>query len=194
MSESKTKAFIAVDIPQDIKSKIVEVSKSLDSGSIKLVGLEQLHITLFFLGYVDAEQLEAVKRILSSVRASGFAIDLNGMGTFDARNPRVVFVNITQGAEELKALYSSLYNSISALHIKLEEREFTPHVTIARVKKFTSKETGAVTALIKSHSNYDFGSFLCTSMTLKESVPAHGLQGPLYRSLYVKSLPAVEPV
>lgn len=90
MQGSKTRAFIAIDIPLNIRSKIAEISKALDSSGIKTVGPEQLHITMFFLGYVDAEQLEAVKGAISRIRARSFAVDLNGIGTFDAGHPRVV--------------------------------------------------------------------------------------------------------
>jgi 2'-5' RNA ligase len=188
MQESKTRAFIAIDIPEAIKSKITEISKGLNSGGIRMVGPEQLHITMFFLGYVDAGQLEAVKGALSKVHASSFAVDLNGIGTFDARNPRVVFVNITKGSEELRGVYASLFDDISALRIRMDERGFTPHITIARLKSFTSKETGTVKALAERYSSYDFGSFLCTSIKLKQSVLTR--EGPVYTDLFVKELNA----
>jgi 2'-5' RNA ligase len=188
MQESKTRAFIAVDIPEDIKSRITEISKGLDSSGIRTVGPEQLHITMFFLGYVDARQLEAVKGALSKMHARSFAVDLNGIGTFDVRNPRVVFVSITKGSEELSAMYAGLFDDISALRIRMDERGFTPHITIARLKSFTGKETNAVKALTEEYSSYDFGSFLCTSIKLKQSVLTR--EGPVYTDLFVKELTA----
>jgi 2'-5' RNA ligase len=188
MQESKTRAFIAIDLPQDIRSRIAEISKSLDSSGIKVVGPEQLHITMFFLGYVDAGQLEAVKLAISDVSMRSFSVDLKGIGTFDARSPRVVFVDIAEGSEGLKEIYAHLFEGISALRIKTDEREFTPHITIARLKRFTSRETGAVNALVEKYPDYDFGAFLCTSIKLKKSVLARS--GPEYTDIFVKELTA----
>ncbi len=186
MQESKTRAFIAIDIPQDIKSKILEALKKLDKSRIKAVGPEQLHITMFFLGYVDPSQLDGVKRVLSSMDKRSFTIGLNGIGTFDQRNPHVVFVNITTGSKELKGVYASLSDDLSALRIGIEEREFTPHVTVMRLNSYSRMEISAVSALIKEYSGYDFGSFLCTKIKLKQSVLTD--KGPVYTDLFVKEL------
>ena len=146
MQESKIRAFIAIDIPADIKSKIIELSKGLNSSGIKPVGPEQLHITLFFLGYVDAEQIASVKLALSKMQVRSFSVDLNGIGTFDPRNPRIVFINIAKGSEELKKIYADLSGDISALRIRMDERAFAPHITIARLKRSAGEEVRAVNA------------------------------------------------
>ena len=183
MQEPKTRAFIAVDIPSEIKAGIADASKELSSEGIKAVGNEQLHITLFFLGYLDEKQLEETKKALDRIQERQFGIDLKGIGTF---GNRVVFVNITKGAEELNAVYSGLFEAIAALGARMERREFAPHLTIARLKRFTKKETGIVKALVKKYPDRDFGSFVCTSIKLKQS--ALSREGPAYTDLFVKEL------
>lgn len=188
MQESKTRAFIAIDLPEDIKSRIMSASKEIESDEIKTVGPEQLHITMFFLGYLDAAQLEAVKAVMSKIQMRSFTVDLRGIGTFDPRSPRVVFVNIMKGSEELKEIYASLFDGISSLHIRMDEREFAPHITIARLKRFSSKETGAVKALTERYSDHEFGSFVCRSIKLKQSVLSR--EGASYADLLVKEFNA----
>jgi len=147
-----------------------------------------LHITMFFLGYLDLGQVEGVKALLSRLSVRRFPVSLGGVGTFDADRPRVVFVNITKGAKELEDIYARLSGGISALRIRMDERGFAPHLTIARVKGFSGREADAVKAFMSEFEGHDFGSFACCSIRLKSSVLTRA--GPKYADLFVKELPA----
>ena len=59
--------FVAVDIPENIKEKIVELQKNIGEkfADIKFVEEENLHYTIKFLGEVEEQKIEEVKNILS---------------------------------------------------------------------------------------------------------------------------------
>lgn len=126
--------------------------------------------------------------MLSGLEAKSFEVSLNGIGTFDLSRPRVLFVNIVKGYEALRQIYSDLFGDIAALNIKMEEREFSPHVTVARLKGFGAKEMDSARKAVEEHSHQDFGSFLCSSIKLKQSVLTD--RGPVYTDLFTKELSA----
>lgn len=190
MSEQneKTRAFIAVDLPEEIKSKILETSSTLDPVALRAVGSDQLHITLFFLDNVDGRQIDGVKSALSKLDERRFEVSLGGVGTFDISRPRVLFANVTKGYENLLGVYSRLFGDLEVLRIKMEDREFSPHVTIARLKHAGPKEIGAARKAVEDFARKEFGGFVCSSIKLKRSELTS--KGPIYTDLFVKELTA----
>jgi 2'-5' RNA ligase len=180
-----TRAFIAVDIPSGIKDSIINVAKRIGADGIKAVGIEQIHITLFFLGYMSLGQIEEVKGILSRLSYGRFGVSLCGVGSFSAERPRVIFARINNGAKELNDIYELLSPMLSKV-AKLEERGFSPHVTLARLKRFDRSTIEAANSFISRYKNEDFGDFLCSEVRLKRSVLTS--EGAVHSDIYVKGL------
>jgi 2'-5' RNA ligase len=132
------RTFIAVNLPDEIKKNVAEATASLkkiDSG-IKWVEPENLHLTLKFLGWVEDKRLPEVVEIAGKVIASSFKLKLAGVGSFpEGKSPRVLWVDIIEGAAELKPLADRLEKDYSSAGFRAEEREFSPHLTIGRVKE-----------------------------------------------------------
>ena len=98
---------------------------------------EQLHITLKFLGYVEAERLPELEQTLSAEAHASHPIKTCWAGLHAFASPsraRVVIARLSDPRAELLALYTRLEASLSSLGFPLEERAFTPHVTIARLE------------------------------------------------------------
>lgn len=131
------RTFIAVNLPDEIKKKVAETTaglKKIDSG-VKWVEPQNLHLTLKFLGWVEDTRLPEVVQITGKVSSPSFKLKLAGAGGFPrGKNPRVLWVDIKEGAEELKALANRLEEDFSSAGFRAEEREFSPHLTIGRVK------------------------------------------------------------
>src|SRR3989304_3804252 len=88
----KLRAFVAVEIDQGIKKRLVdlqEVLKGVECG-VKWVEVENIHITLKFLGYIDEANLSAVKDIvkIAITGVSPFCIEFKGVGAFPSRERR----------------------------------------------------------------------------------------------------------
>lgn len=185
MQNALVRAFIAVDIPMSIKERVIAAEKELGTDGFRLVGADQMHVTLAFLGNISEKQVESAKMVVSGVTHSKFNISFVGAGTFDVKRPRVVFAEITKGADGLIELYGIMREGLSKI-TRLEERWFSPHVTIARLKRFDRTTAAQAVDFINKYKDYDFGSFECDAVRLKSSVLSQA--APVHADLLVKEL------
>jgi len=178
------RAFIAIDIPNSIKESIYEVSKNLSTAGIVVVKPEAMHITLQFLGEIDDTTEGRVEEALGSIEYKSFGISLHGIGYFSPGFIRVLFVEVKEGREELNELYSMISSALKLRSIRFDSTEYTPHLTIARVKYVKDKHM--LTEFAEKYAAHDFGSFRPEAVKLKKSVLGSG--GPVYSDVYSKSL------
>jgi len=135
--------FVAVDLSDEAKralSGLLSRLKGLDSG-VRWVAPENLHVTLKFLGNVEEGKVEAIRGALSGALSGfkPFAIRLKGLGAFpSAKRPRVVWMGVEEGNEELSALARAVEVALERLGFPREGREFVAHVTLGRVKSRAS--------------------------------------------------------
>ena len=130
------RAFISVDLPR--LELLVALTEELrgTGASLKLVDPDQVHLTLKFLG--DTEEA-LVPRIVEAMRASAagvapFTVRIAGTGAFpNLRRMNVLWVGMS-GAEPLVQIARGLGAGVEPLGYPREGRDFSPHVTIARVK------------------------------------------------------------
>jgi RNA 2',3'-cyclic 3'-phosphodiesterase len=136
----RLRTFIAVDVNKAIRDRAVALQASLAraGAEVKWVEPENFHVTLLFLGEVDNRDVIDVCRAVADVceRHEPFSLTVETVGCFpNARRPRVVWVGITDGAEELGALHDALEPPLLDLGCyRREERRYTPHFTIGRVQ------------------------------------------------------------
>lgn len=173
---------MAVDLEDPaIVSKIAAVQEQLEASGakLKLVELENLHLTLRFIGEIPRELVEKVIEALRSVEFSPFTIRFVGLGAFpNPRRPRVIWVGVEEGAKELSELSAKVNSGIAKLKLPKQEEEFTPHLTIARVKS----GVGSLPRLIEENANVEFGSMLVDRFRLKKSTLTS--RGPIYETLF----------
>jgi 2'-5' RNA ligase len=126
--------FVALDIPESIRSRITTFMDGLRNFApdARWVSPESLHVTLKFIGEFPEHRLEELKKALASVGGHSFDVSFRSAGFFTPRSPRVFWTGIEAGYE-LKALASSVEAALVPLGIAKEERDFTPHLTLARM-------------------------------------------------------------
>lgn len=165
--------FIAVDIPPEIKKRIGEAQKDLpEEGGLKKVGLPLMHITLKFLGEVNPKMLGRVDNALREVKFAPFRVKVRGVGAFPNENYiRVVWAGCE--GPELEELARQVNEKLGGMFPK---EEFTPHLTIARVKRKL-----ALGDYLKKYAEKDFGEFVVREFYLVESVL--GREGPKYTAI-----------
>ena len=94
-----------------------------------------LHLTVRFLGHVDAALAEAVADRLEDAHLTGFDLQLGDVGAFKrGRLARVVWVGLLRGAESLAALASRVEGECTAAGLDPETRKFNAHLTLARAR------------------------------------------------------------
>ena len=126
--------FIGIDLDDEIRGKIARFLEGVSpfAPEARWVRPESLHITLKFIGEQKTAQVEAITQKLRGVESGPFKIRLSGYGFFPtAKSPRVFWIGIHAGAE-LAKLAGDVDAATATLGIPREEREFSPHLTLAR--------------------------------------------------------------
>lgn len=137
---SRTRCFIGVEIGEEIRRKAAALQQKLAStgAQVKWVSPESMHITLLFLGEVDDRDLPAVCKAIEKCakREPAFPMRVSGVGAFPTiRRPKVIWGGITDGVAPLRRLYESLEAKLLELNLfRREERGYTPHLTVGRVR------------------------------------------------------------
>lgn len=95
-----------------------------------------LHLTLRFIGETDAALGEKIQTVLGrSIALPPFPLTIEGTGTFPPkRPPRVIWAGITGGLESLRAVEREVGTRLDPLVSAADDRDYHPHVTLARVK------------------------------------------------------------
>lgn len=121
--------FIALVPPSSIQSAIyTDYSRQLNAEWFKIVPEKNLHLTLFFLGYVGEEKLREIRHQLRELEARP-SIHA-GVGAPGMFHNRVVWVGIREGADAIRQLVQEMAGMLG-----LEAGSFHPHLTIARFRK-----------------------------------------------------------
>ncbi|HSL46610.1 MAG TPA: RNA 2',3'-cyclic phosphodiesterase [Anaerolineales bacterium] len=143
---SLLRAFIAVEIPAQIRQAVYKTTAGLrdEIGPlVRWVPMENMHLTLKFLGDVSPSNVDMLSQIISAEADlfPCFDLHLRGLGSFpNLKRPRVIYIGI-QAPAALETLYRGIESASRRLGYESEERGFSPHLTIGRVKQnVTSSE------------------------------------------------------
>ncbi len=137
----KIRTFIAVPLPENLIEEIGKLIEHLSrsAAAVKWVKPQSVHLTLKFLGNLTPEELEKVFQSLDTLfeqEHHRFVIRSGSGGVFPSvRKPRVLWVGL-QGKEMnlLHQLQQQIEDVLEAVGFPKEERTFSPHLTIGRVK------------------------------------------------------------
>lgn len=148
------RTFIAVEIPESIKSRIELLQEPLRQIEAKVSWTKpsNVHLTLKFLGDVEASRIERVSRAIERAARgiAPFKVEIGGTGCFPSpRSPRVLWVGLPEVPEALKLLYSNIETELDRGGFPREKRRFSPHLTIGRIRAQNNAATVAE-ALIAS--------------------------------------------
>jgi len=135
------RVFVAINLPEEIKEKLLKFQETFSELPAKWIKKESLHLTLVFLGYLKDFHLEKVKEIVKKLGEgfSPFFVSLKRVcyGPSRISPPRLVWVELEKN-ENLENLVKKLQEKLKENKIPfvVEEREFLPHITLARIKKW----------------------------------------------------------
>ena len=172
------RTFIAIDIPEEIKEKIIGIQKQLPEFKGKLTEFENLHLTLKFLGEISKEKIEKVKEKLGEIRFNPFETEIDSLGIFDNRKSNkyeqslIVWLHM-KNCDELQKQIDSKLERLFA-----KEKRFMSHLTIARVKSVENKKefTEKLYKINIPKMNFYINNFI-----LKESVLTP--KGSIYKDI-----------
>ena len=141
----KVRSFIAINLNPEIKEYLISLQDNLNVPETKIKWVEKnnLHLTMKFLGYISLEQMELIKSELKEIanRYNPFIIKLSSnIGIFPTyKMPRIIWVGIKEGVNQLEELYNSMETMLCKKGFSRENKDFSGHITIGRVKFIRDK-------------------------------------------------------
>lgn len=157
------RAFIAIELPSELTEALRGLQALFSDGGLKnkeisWVKPENIHLTVKFLGDVEERRIPdifaALEKAADGIRP--FTLRAAGVGTFPKGTaPRVLWVGIN-GCPELKKLHSGIEEALKALGFPEEERDFSPHLTLCRIKTPPAGRALMAAQNIRPDINMDF--------------------------------------
>ena len=140
------RTFIAIEIPNEIKTEMARAQEQLRRSAAVDAGWtrpEGIHLTLKFLGEVPEAKISEIMSALTNVAAGtgSFRLELSGVGTFpNPGNARVVWIGIAGAIDRLLKLQTMVEEAMIGLRFEREDKKFTPHLTLGRIKFIRSRD------------------------------------------------------
>jgi 2'-5' RNA ligase len=162
--------FTGISLPAEASSRIARVIDELKSAArVNWSPVENLHITLKFIGSWPEERLEDLRAALADVRATAFRVRIAQLDYFpNSQRPHSLFAGVEAGAELAKLA--------AALGAGTEDSPYRPHVTLARIKD--QSQVRGLQARVAELAGLEFGEFEVRAFHLYES--RTGPRGSVY--------------
>ena len=157
--------FVGLSIPRSVAEGIFLIQAGVPGARWQT--REQLHLTLRFIGEVDGRDGNAIDEMLSAISAPTFTLELRGVGEFGGKNPHAIWAGVRDAAP-LKHLNRKIENAIQRIGLPADERKFTPHVTLARLRGSPRERVIDYLAdhALYASSAFDVNEFILYSSTL----------------------------
>lgn len=170
--------FVALEIPEAVRENLAaaqsqlqkKLQKNLQAAGTELrwVRPKNFHVTLKFIGQASREELAAIMEELRGVRPEGAVkAAVRGLGYASHAKRGGVLWATMEAPNFMKMLAGQIDRRLARLGIPAEEREFLPHLTLARCKQ--SGAMPAIRAAVREYDGHDFGSMLWEEFRLMES-------------------------
>ena len=177
------RSFFAFDITDEgVIRRLAEVQNMLANtgADLKLVKPQNIHLTVRFLGNISPLMVDTLHEEMKQIPFSPFEIELRGLGAFPRlTHPRVVWAGIRKGANTLANIFRQLEPRLRGLGFKPDNKGFSPHLTIARVR--TGRHKAQLIKLVQELEDSDFGAVKAECLRLKKSDLTP--RGPIYTTL-----------
>ncbi len=159
-----SRLFIALDLPEQIKNEIKRICFGLPG--VRWVAIDQLHLTMRFIGEVDDSMFYNIRAGLSRVKFPELTLTLKGCGFFPPRKkPRVLWIGISVN-DEIFQLRHKIEKIVRETGLEPERRKFSPHITLARLQSPSLKK---VQNFLAANSMYRSQPFIVDHFSLYSS-------------------------
>ncbi len=200
MPPQTLRAFIAIEFSPALREQfaaiIAALSRATPNRAVSWVKADNIHLTLKFLGDIPQTHIAPIGVALKEAASpfDPFSFSVSGLGCFpNLKRPRVLWAGIDPaGAKSLIELQAAVEQQLAALPYPPEERAFSPHITLGRVRREARPEDAVKAGeAVRAQSKVELGSELVNAVTLMKSDLRSG--GPVYTPLFTAALGRATP-
>ena len=170
------RSFIAIELPDEVKETVALIIKRLRPAQhryVKWVAPGGTHMTIKFLGNIYSSQIPQITGIMKTAasKVPPLELRLGGLGMFpNEQRPRVIWVALEGNTEPLAAMQREIEQALAPLGFTPENRAFTPHLTLGRVRDNASPEERKEIGNIVKEKKIDYeASFTLRELSLMKS-------------------------
>ena len=166
--------FVAIDLSEAVLEALAGLQESirqkaaLGKGEATWVRPGAMHLTIKFIGEVEDEAADSICEAVAqgTKRHQKITIGVKKVGTF-GRPAKVLWVGAGDGNEALLALQKDIEDELAKIGVPIEERNFSGHLTLCRIKSFrAAKRLGEVA---KKYAETEIGQFEADSVRVYKS-------------------------
>lgn len=169
-----------MELDPSFREKILQIQDKFSEFDLKFVNPEIVHITLKFLGDIKESMVAPISEALDSIMCEPFEAKVEGIGVFPKPlNPKVLWLGATGNFE---TLHNDVETLLKPFKFKEDERGFTAHATLARVKSLNKDQKSAFADVLKELKDIELGSMQVNKVLLKKSTLTP--DGPIYETLH----------
>jgi RNA 2',3'-cyclic 3'-phosphodiesterase len=178
------RTFLAIDLPESYLAGLTAVQDYLkkSGADVRWTNVSSIHLTLKFFGDISEDQVETITAAASVITGAtpAFSLKGQGAGTFPSpKSPRVIWLGLAGQTDILARLVQDLEQAFAPLGFPPENRKFTAHLTLGRVRSSQGRE--ALGRFLQSVPLPDFTDFQVEQLVLYRSTLRP--QGALYTPL-----------
>ncbi len=155
--------FVAIHPPAETRAELLAIMGGVMAA--RWQSDEQLHLTLRFIGNVDARMADDVVAALRTVSFTAFDVAIDGLGVFERKGRIESLWAGVADATLLTALHRKIDHALVRCGLEPERRAYKPHITIARF----GRQGGDVSSFIAQHGGLSLPPFPVTAFRLFES-------------------------
>ena len=135
------RVFLALTPEKYFNDQIIEIKKDLKSNLLKNANItwqknDQHHLTVYFVGEMEPEQISQLNKEIDNINLTGFSrnIDLTGISFFPNESSQVLSA-IVKPDSHLKTLHEEVEKIVINIGLGSELKAYKPHITLGRFKE-----------------------------------------------------------
>ncbi len=171
--ETRWRVFFAVELPHRVRESAGQHISHLRANAPQVRAswerAEKMHVTIKFVGEVEVRRIEELGRAAEEAAAgvSPFELKIEGTGAFPPRGePRVLWLGVRDASGELARLQARLEEACARQGFRREERDYRPHLTLARLRAPAGTRT---LAALHRESTFETDAFNVSELVLIRS-------------------------
>lgn len=160
--------FAAITPPETVRRELATLAEPI--GGISWTPVDNLHLTLRFIGETTDEQLARLEAALARVRVESFILPVAGVGTFPPRGrPKLLWVGLGRAHTRLFQLRQRVDDALLTVSLDLDVRHFHPHCTLGRLREDLDEK--ALARFLRRNAGFEAPPFRVDSFELYASEP-----------------------